>query len=44
MLTVSSTISQVNHLQPLSGNKTIEYKVLSLQVAKGFSLASDDKG
>ena len=44
MLTVLSTISQVNHLQPLSGNKTIESKVLSLQVSKGFSLASDDKG
>jgi len=28
----------------VSGNKTIEYKVLSMQVSKGFSLASDDKG
>lgn len=44
MLTVLSTILQVNRLQPLSGNKTIEYKVLSMQVSKGFSLASDDKG
>lgn len=44
MLTVSSTILQVNHQQQLSGNKTIEYKVLSLQVSKGFSLTSDDKG
>ena len=37
-------ILQVNHLQQLSGSKTIEYKVLSMQVSKGFSLASDDKG
>ena len=44
MSTVSSMILQVNHLQPLSGNKTIEYQVLSLQVSKGFYLASDDKG